>query len=360
MTARAIADSLNCADGVEQQIFCFNGGKQTVIDELDGVKVTRVGSFIKVSSQSLSLSYYKRLKQVFKDFTPDVVIFHYPNPFAAHFLLKILKKRPECRLVLWWHLDITKQKILGKLFVKQNYRLLSRAEKVIATSPNYINGSPYLSRYDSKCIVIPSCINNEHNLTSENVVQRAREIKDGCKGKTVCFAVGRHVEYKGLIYLIKASALLGENYVIYIGGNGELTDYLKSQARGDNKIVFLGQLSDEELTAYMLACDIYCFPSVTKNEAFGLSLAEAMNFGKPAVTFTINGSGVNYVSLNGVTGIEVENRNVEQYAGAISTLANDEELRHRLGEAARQRAQNNFIYDKFKENVINLVSSLHE
>lgn len=358
MTARAIVNSLNCAEGVEQRVFCFNGGKKTINDELDGVKVTRVGSLVKVSSQSLSLTYYKHLKKVFKEFAPDVVIFHYPNPFAAHYLLKILKKYPECKLVLWWHLDITKQKILGKLFVKQNFRLLDRAEKVIATSPNYIEGSPYLSKYGDKCTVIPSCINSEHNAADENALKKAQEIKDACNGKTICFAVGRHVEYKGLEYLIEASALLDNNYVIYIGGQGELTESLKSQAKGDDKIIFLGQLTDEQLAAYMLACDIYCFPSITKNEAFGLSLAEAMNFGKPAVTFTIDGSGVNYVSLNGVTGIEVENRNAKQYAEAISTLAKDEVLRNKYGEAARQRARDYFVYDKFKHNVIRLIISL--
>ena len=45
---------------------------------------------------------------------------------------------------------------------------------------------------------------------------------------------------------------------------------------------------------------IFCFPSITRNEAFGIALAEAMYCGKPAVTFTIEGSGVNFVSLDGV------------------------------------------------------------
>ena len=62
---------------------------------------------------------------------------------------------------------------------------------------------------------------------------------------------------------------------------------------------------------------MFCFPSISKNEAFGLALAEGMYYEKPAVTFTIPGSGVNYVSLNRVTGIEVENRNVEKYADAM-------------------------------------------
>lgn len=53
---------------------------------------------------------------------------------------------------------------------------------------------------------------------------------------------------------------------------------------------------------------MFAFPSVTKNEAFGVALAEAMYCYTPAVTFTIEGSGVNWVNLNGITGIEVSQR----------------------------------------------------
>lgn len=99
--------------------------------------------------------------------------------------------------------------------------------------------------------------------------------------------------------------------MIYITGTGELTEKLHEEANDDKKVVFTGRIDDMELKALILASDIFCFPSITKNEAFGLALAEGMYYGKPAVTFTIPGSGVNYVSINGETGIEVENRNVK-------------------------------------------------
>ena len=44
---------------------------------------------------------------------------------------------------MWWHLDITKQKLLKKLFRGQTLRLLKRADKIVATSPNYIEGSEF-------------------------------------------------------------------------------------------------------------------------------------------------------------------------------------------------------------------------
>ena len=105
-------------------------------------------------------------------------------------------------------------------------------------------------------------------------------------------------------------------------------------------------------------CDIFCFPSITRNEAFGLALAEGMYYGKPAITFSIPGSGVNYVNLNNITGIECENSNAKDYANAIDKLASDDKLRKILGENAKKRIKDNFTSKKFKENVLELFKEL--
>lgn len=352
----------DCSDALkgehEVKVFCFNHEKGDKIDEVDGVEIIRAGCFAKVASQSLSFSYGKLLKKTLREFAPDVVIFHYPNPFAAHFLLKRLKRLKNCKLIVWWHLDITKQKILGKLFKGQNKRLLRRADKVVATSPKYIEGSRFLRSVREKCVVIPCCVNDSRMHPDAGVLARAEELKKENEGKTVCLAMGRHVPYKGIEYLVRASKLLDENFLVWIGGRGPLTEELKALAADDKKVTFLGRVENDELVSRILACDIFCFPSITKNEAFGIALAEAMAYGKPAVTFTIEGSGVNYVSLDGLTGIEVENRNVAAYAEAIKKLASDAQLRKTYGENAKRRVEELFTNEKFTQNVNDLLESL--
>ena len=321
-----------------QRVFCFHSQKGDRRDMVDGVEVVRAGSFVKVASQSLSFSYGKLLRREMKAFAPDIVVFHFPNPFGAHYLLKCLKKS-------------TKQKLLKKLFRGQTLRLLKRADKIVATSPNYIEGSEFLPAFREKCAVIPNCAADSRVSLSDEEKQRAEELKRRYAGKCLLFAVGRHVPYKGMEYLVRASKLLPDEYAVCIGGEGELTPSLKQLAAGDEKVQFLGRLPDGELKAYLLACDIFCFPSVTKNEAFGIALAEAMSFAKPSVTFTIEGSGVNYVSLNGVTGIEVKNGDVEAYAAAIRKLKEDKALREAYGKAAREREQELFTEAAFRRNV---------
>lgn len=286
-TARDILNALASRNDIEQRVICFNdGSRKNAFDELDGVKVTRCGTIAELFSQSISPSYGKLLKKTVKEFKPDLIIFHYPNPFVAHYLLKTIKKQ-NCKLIVWWHLDITKQKILGKLFDGQSKRLLNRADRVIATSPNYVRGSKFLSGLSGKCTVIPSCINEKRFIMTEEDFHKRADICAANQGKTILFAMGRQVGHKGFDYIVRASKELGENYKIFIAGEGEKTQELKKLAAGDNKIVFLGRISDSDMRVYMSACDIFLFSSLTKHEAFGLALAEAMYFGKPAITFKI-------------------------------------------------------------------------
>lgn len=349
----------------EQKIICFNENakkedyvckrEETVKDIVDDVEIIRCGCVAKVASQSLSLTYPRELYKVINEFRPDIIVFHYPNPFVASFLLPTLPK--ETKLILYWHLDITKQKILGKIFHNQTLRLIRRANQIVATSPNYVEGSPYLSKNQDKIVVIPSCIDTTRLKPSHSHYERAKEIREEHKGKFICFAIGRHVEYKGMEYLVKAAKLLNGDYAVLIGGQGPLTQSLMEMAKDDREVYFLGKISDDELIANYLACDVICFPSITKNEAFGLSLAEGMYFGKPAVTFTIPGSGVNYVNVDGVTGIVVKNGDCNAYAAAIMNLFIQKDIRGLMGENAARRVKEEFLLDRFKTNLLRSLST---
>ena len=348
-------DFVNAIKGkYDERVLCFKDAKGTVTEEVNGIFVTRVGCQAKIMSQSIALHYKREMKRMMKNYQPNIVIFHYPNPFVARYLMKYLKHK-NFKFILYWHLDITKQKLMGKLFNGQTKKLLKYADKVVSTSPNYVKGSAFLPDFEEKITIIPSCVADERVTVDENINKKAAQLKAKYENKKLIFAFGRHVEYKGLKYLIEASKYLDDSYRIVIGGKGPLTDELKALAKEDNKIEFVGRLELEDLKAYFIATDIFAFPSITKNEAFGLGLAEAMGFGKASVTFTIEGSGVNYVALNNVTALEVENKNSKAYAEAIVKLAIDEELRNKLASNAKQRFNELFTFEKYKENVLKLL-----
>ncbi|MCR5798812.1 MAG: glycosyltransferase [Lachnospiraceae bacterium] len=352
--AQAISNAIS--DQYEEKIVCFTRGKEDSVDNVEGVEITRCGTKLKLFSQPLSISMAKNIKKLIKDFKPDIIILHLPNPFTEYYTLKHLSS--SSKLIVYWHSDIVKQKIGEKIFRKLTVRLLDKATKIVATSPNYITDSYYLSQYKEKCVVIPNCIEEDKLVIDEDTRIESNKIREKNKDKIICVGVGRQVPYKGFEYLVQSMGLLPDKYVLYlIGREDESTAAIKRLSEGLTNVVLLGEIDGKALKAYLNACDIFCFSSITKNEAFGIALAEGMYYEKPAVTYTIEGSGVNYVNINNVTGIEVPNKDVKAYADAIIKLGEDKELRDKYGKAAKERVEKEFLskyfYDNFRRFINN-------
>ena len=92
--------------------------------------------------------------------------------------------------------------------------------------------------------------------------------------------------------------------------------------------------------------DIFAFTSCTKQEAFGIALAEAMYCGSVPVTFTIEGSGVKWVSVGGETGIDVPLGDVKAYAAAIDRLLTDKDLYIKYASASKERITRMFTSER--------------
>lgn len=358
--ARDISNALNHYDDVEHKVICFNEDasdgaymnhrNETIREYVDGVEVIRCAAFVKIFSQSLSIGYFWKLKEVLDDFGPDLVILHYPNPFVTALLLLFSKRK--FKLVVYWHLDITKQKILKHLFHGQNKALIRRSTYILGATPNHVNMSAYTKDFGDKRYVLPYAIDERRLVISDEEKAKSAEIRKRYKGKILGFFIGRHVPYKGLRYLIEASGKLDDDRLHFlIAGSGPLTAELKELAANDPKVEFVGRITDSEWRSYLYACDIFCFPSVTRNEGFGLAQAEAMYYEKPVVTFTIKGSGVNLVNVNGVTGLECPNSDSKAYAEALMKLANDADLRKKMGQAGREHVLKNYTEAQFVKNV---------
>ena len=112
------------------------------------------------------------------------------------------------------------------------------------------------------------------------------------------------------------------------------------------RIKFIGRIPNEYLRCYYYASDIFAFTSCTKQEAFGIALAEAMYCGSVPVTFTIEGSGVNWVSVGGETGIEVPLGDVKAYAEAIDRLLTDRDLYMKYATAGKDRVVRMFTSER--------------
>src|SRR6185295_4642307 len=81
-----------------------------------------------------------------------IVHLHWPNPtaFAAY-----LASRHTGRLIVTYHSDVVRQRMLARAFTPILRRVLNRADAVIATSPRYVETSDVLQDVKKKCHVIP-------------------------------------------------------------------------------------------------------------------------------------------------------------------------------------------------------------
>lgn len=345
-----IANCLVDEPEVEQKVICFHDENKRVQEVVHGVEVIRAKSFAQIMRQQISFDMLPVLRRVFREFQPDIVHFHMPNPLACLYLLMCLPN--TTKLIVHWHCDIVGMDLAYKIVKHLEKAVLKRADLILITSPQYATHSKPLKPFLDKIDVLPNIISNEKVCITEEILKEAERIKAQYGGKPIIFTIGRHVPYKGLEYLINAEPLIKSDCVILIGGKGPLTDKLKEMAKGRERIIFIGFLPDKEMIEHMCAADIFAFPSITKNEAFGIALAEAMYCGAVPVTMTIEGSGVNWVSINGETGLEVDTYDYEAYAEAIDKLLQNSILYNQLRKNAKARVEKMFTLDAIRPLIL--------
>ena len=164
--------------------------------------------------------------------------------------------------------------------------------------------------------------------------------------------------YKGFDYLIESAKYLSDEYIILIGGKGPEEDNLISLINKfglEDRVEMLGYISEEEKYAYFEMATIFSLPSISKAEAFGVVLIEAMAYGKPIVLSSIEGSGMNWVNQDGVTGFQVEPMNAKAIAEAIKKITLNEELYRVFSQNSLNRFKTIFTRD----NMINLLEDLY-
>ena len=101
------------------------------------------------------------------------------------------------------------------------------------------------------------------------------------EGPTVLF-LGRHEPRKGLSVLLEAARRMPPDVRFWIGGHGPDTELLRAAHAGDDRISWLGPLTEEDKRARLVAADAFCVPSLG-GESFGVVLLEGMAAGTPVV-----------------------------------------------------------------------------
>jgi rhamnosyl/mannosyltransferase len=282
----------------------------------------------------------------------DVLHLHLPHPAGAASYLAA-KKPKSHRLIVTYHSDVVRQKLLMRAYAPLVDRVLERADVVIATSPNLLERSTVLRRFADKCRVVPYGIDLGLFQRTPELALAAEKLRARHGGRRVILAVGRLIYYKGFEVAIRAMRELPEVDLVIVG-DGPLRRELEDLARAlgvAGRVNFEGERLNQEIVPYYLASDAYVLPSVAPSEAFGIVQIEAMACGLPVVNTSLP-SGVPFVSRDGETGFTVPPGDASALASAVSRLLGDDALRRRFGDAGRQRARAEFSKEMLAARIL--------
>ena len=129
---------------------------------------------------------------------------------------------------------------------------------------------------------------------------------------------------------------------------------LKTSKHCNGRVVEIGYTSKPE--QFMAAADIFCMPSY--REGFGSSVIEAAACGIPAVASRIY--GITDAVDEGITGLLHPPRDLKRMAECIEVLALNNELRHKMGDASRERCVRLFNQGLLTSAMLNFYQKILE
>ncbi|GLV57262.1 glycosyl transferase family 1 [Dictyobacter sp. S3.2.2.5] len=191
-----------------------------------------------------------------------------------------------------------------------------------------------------KLVVIPNGVQSYFRRITDPVILGATRHKFQLEQPFV-LAVGTQEPRKNHQGIIKAFYQAqqekdGPSLLVIAGGQGwlyEETLQLVRDLKLENKVRFLGRVTEHELITLYSMAELFVFPSFF--EGFGIPPLEAMACGAPVITS-------NTSSLPEVVGdaaLQVDPHNIDELSHAMLRLLQDEQLRTDLRQKGYQRVQ---------------------
>ncbi|OGC47084.1 MAG: hypothetical protein A3A94_03505 [Candidatus Portnoybacteria bacterium RIFCSPLOWO2_01_FULL_43_11] len=231
-----------------------------------------------------------------------------------------------------------KKRLLRKVYS----RVYRRARKIICVSK--FTQNQFLKQIQVNNTLV---INNGIDYKKFQTFGMFRKAGDNTK---TIISVGALMFRKGYHISIPAAAKVKKQYPdlkYYIVGNQKNKDYFKylkelvKKYRLDDNVVFLENISDEDLIKLYCQADLFLLTPIsiedTKFEGFGLVYLEAGACAKPVIgTF---GCGAEDIIRPNFNGLLVPQNNIKETAKAVKKILDNKDLREKLGGNGEELAK---------------------
>jgi glycosyltransferase involved in cell wall biosynthesis len=273
----------------------------------------------------------------------DVLHVHGMTPTITEICVLIakLKRKP---VVVSYHYDAETTGPLAS-FLKALYEMLllpimKLSDVMTVLSPSYARTSPILSRLQGRLILIPGGVDTRRFSSDRIESQRKPD-------PAIILYVGKIIHYKGIEYLVDAMPTVlarVPNARLILSGKSNNPRYEAMITRriaisaAKEAILWENEWVDQDkLIQHYRECRVLVLPSVSRREAFGLVLIEAMSIGRPIIATSI--PGPSDVVRKDVNGFLVPPRDKEMLAEAIIRVLSDRKTAERMGEMSRDLAK---------------------
>jgi glycosyltransferase involved in cell wall biosynthesis len=207
--------------------------------------------------------------------------------------------------------------------------------------------------------LIPNGLNSRELCPASPEERKVARRALGLKCERLVLYVGRLAPEKNLLGLLDAWAAVDtkvrERALLALVGDGPQRDNVQAKAKALNlagSIHLAGQCSN--VATWYRAADIYVISS--HNEGLSNSMIEALACGVPVISTRVSGSSILLESP--IAGLVVDTGNVENLAGAMESLLQNESLRTQFATNARRTFETHFALEVLSKKMIALYKQL--
>ncbi|MCL2183046.1 MAG: glycosyltransferase family 4 protein [Chitinispirillia bacterium] len=281
----------------------------------------------------------------------------FPHGFAA-FFAAFFRRAPVVLSCHGAELLLAQRKKWIRPLLKMFFR---RAAAVIANSSFTVGKIKEVCDREVLTLTMPTGTERPTGITGDAVSRR--QARTGGDGRFRVLFVGRHIERKGIEYLITAAAALDPGkFQVRIAGHGNLTGRLKEQAATEapRQVEFLGKVPAEDLIKEYERADCFVLPAIIDSrgdtEGLGAVLIEAAEYGIPLIASEVG--GIVDVVIHNQTGLLVKEKSPQDLANAIQLLYNDSGLSQTLTKNCIEHVRRVFSWERTTVDQIKLYKEL--
>jgi glycosyltransferase involved in cell wall biosynthesis len=287
-----------------------------------------------------------------EDFKPDLI--HVNHISLMLWTANFIKAVSDISFIVTAHGTGVQAASQSRQHVRLSRDALRRANKIIAVSGDTKGWllNVFGKEFTRKTRIIPGGIYLE-GLPPEKKI-KIIEKKYNLEDKKIILFSGKLTAQKGVSYLIKAAKdIRGEIYIIGDGPEKKnLEDFAyQNKLKNVHFLGYMGGNKKEELEEFYYRADVFVAPSVW-DEPLGLVILEAMATKTPVIAS--RKGGIPLAVKNGINGILIRPRNSKQIFEACNKLLGNDELRQKMGQAARETVEKRFTWEKIAEKYIRL------